>query len=53
MHEIVIKSVASNRVRLKSELFYSKSNITKVIDEFDDIFLNFRQNSSCTIKQMQ
>ena len=47
MNEIAIKSVASNRVRLKSDIFYKVSNLEIIQEEFHDIFLSFRENRKC------
>ena len=47
MTEIAIKSVASNRVRLKSDIFYKVSNLEIIQEEFHDIFLSFRENRKC------
>ena len=46
-NEIYIKSVASNRVRLKSDIFSSPKNLSLIKEEFTDIFTSFRQNKSC------
>lgn len=45
--EIAIKSVAGNRVRLKSDLFTSPNNIVKIQEEFEDLFTSFRENLKC------
>jgi cation-transporting P-type ATPase C len=45
--EIIIKSVANNRVRLKSDLFALSSNLELIENEFKDIFIDFRKNISC------
>lgn len=45
--EIIIKSVANNRVRLKSDLFALSSNLELIENEFKDIFTDFRKNISC------
>ncbi|HIE35055.1 MAG TPA: hypothetical protein EYP79_02510 [Campylobacterales bacterium] len=44
---ITVKSVASNRVRLKSDIFSKASNINLIQKEFSDTFLSFRQNLKC------
>ena len=47
MNEIVIKSSANNRARLKSDLFNSQSNIIKIQNNLNDLFISFRANKSC------
>ena len=47
INKIVIKSVASNRVRLKSDIFHKVSNLEIIQKEFKDIFLSFRENRKC------
>lgn len=47
MQTITIKSVAKNRVRLKSELFQSKKNIKLIQEELSDAFLSFEDNIKC------
>ncbi|XOB63013.1 heavy metal translocating P-type ATPase [Campylobacterota bacterium DY0563] len=46
-NEIVIKSIANNRVRLKSDIFALNSNLEKIEKEFESIFTSFRKNISC------
>ncbi|WP_321314425.1 cation-translocating P-type ATPase [Halarcobacter sp.] len=46
-NEIVIKSIANNRVRLKSDIFALNSNLEKIEKEFEEIFTSFRKNISC------
>jgi len=46
-NEIMIKSIAKNRVRLKSEIFASRKNLELIEEEFADIFTSFRKNPSC------
>lgn len=46
-NEIYVKSVAGNRVRLKSDLFNSLGNISLIKSEFEDTFTYFRENISC------
>lgn len=45
--EIVVKSIAKNRVRLKSDIFALDKNIQIIEKEFEDIFTSFRKNPSC------
>jgi len=45
--EIYIKSIAFNRVRLKSNLFLKESNINIIQKELGDIFISFRKNINC------
>lgn len=45
--QIHVKSIANNRVRLKSELFATQHNIELLEKEFQDIFTSFRTNLSC------
>ena len=45
--EIIVKSVANNRVRLKSDLFAIRSNLELIENEFKDIFVDFRENIPC------
>lgn len=47
MSEIVIKSVAGNRVRLKSNFFSTQTNIHLITGELNDVFVDFRENISC------
>lgn len=44
---IAIKSVASNRIRLKSDIFSKVSNIDIIQKEFSGMFLSFRENKAC------
>lgn len=46
-NQIYIKSVAENRIRLKSDIFSSKTNISLIKKEFKDEFTSFRNNLSC------
>ena len=46
-NEILIKSVANNRVRLKSDIFSNIDNIELIKGEFEDIFTSFRNNLAC------
>ncbi len=43
-NEIAVKSIAGNRVRLKSDIFASQTNISLMEKEFEDIFISFREN---------
>jgi cation-transporting P-type ATPase C len=43
-NQISIKSVAINRVRLKSNIFSKSLNLNIIEDEFSDIFIEFRSN---------
>lgn len=45
--EIKVKSVAGNRVRLKSKLFEKRKNIAMIKTACEGDFLNFRENLSC------
>jgi len=42
-----IKSIAGNRVRLKSNIFKSKKNIVYIQEQLQDFFIDFRENISC------
>ena len=44
---IIIKSVASNRVRLKSNIFTKLINLNTIQQELADVFVNFRENKKC------
>ena len=44
---ITVKSVARNRVRLKSNIFESKRNIKYIQEEFSELFIEFRENIQC------
>ena len=46
MSTIIIKSVANNRVRLKSDIFKNASNIATIQNEFGTNFIDFRENLS-------
>ncbi|RXJ67646.1 heavy metal translocating P-type ATPase [Halarcobacter ebronensis] len=46
-NEIIIKSIASNRVRLKSDIFSTKTNIQLIEKEFENLFTSFRDNIAC------
>ncbi len=45
--ELVIKSQAKNRVRLKSSVFQDTLNNEKILSHFDKEFLSFRVNKKC------
>jgi len=47
MNDIVVKSVAGYRVRLKSDIFQSKKNIELIKNELNDTFVTFRENIKC------
>ncbi|NKQ40633.1 MAG: cation-translocating P-type ATPase [Sulfurovum sp.] len=47
MDELLIKSIAGNRVRLKSNIFKSKSNTILISNELSGNLLSFRENLSC------
>ncbi len=44
---IAIKSIAGNRIRLKSDLFQNKTNIEAIKKEFGNLFIDFRENLRC------
>jgi len=44
---IIVKSIAGNRVRLKSNIFQSKNNIEQIKESLDDLFIEFRENIKC------
>ena len=44
---IIIKSVAGNRVRLKSDIFKSQKNIASIQEQLSDVFIDFRKNLRC------
>ncbi len=46
-NKIYVKSVANNRVRLKSDIFSSNNNLQVIKEEFSDIFTSYRDNKSC------
>lgn len=47
MNEIVIKSIAGNRVRLKSDIFSKKSNLRLIEEDLESLIYNLRTNISC------
>ncbi len=47
MNDLVVKSQAGERVRLKSTLFLDTQNNEKIVSHFDKEFLAFRVNKKC------
>lgn len=47
MYEIRVKSVANNRVRLKSDIFLIQNNIEIITKEFNEVISSFRVNHAC------
>jgi len=45
--QIIVKSIAGNRVRLKSVVFGNSANISLIKEELGDIFVSFRENLAC------
>ncbi|MFA6685396.1 MAG: HAD-IC family P-type ATPase, partial [Arcobacteraceae bacterium] len=48
MNEITIKSIAGNRVRLKSNIFSNKSNLALIEKKLETLIYNLRTNISCS-----
>ncbi|NLO17145.1 MAG: hypothetical protein GX118_03030 [Arcobacter butzleri] len=48
MNNIVIKSIAGNRVRLKSDIFSKERNITLIKEHFESVIYNLRTNKQCS-----
>ncbi len=48
MNEITIKSIAGNRVRLKSDIFSNKSNLALIEKKLETLIYNLRTNISCS-----
>ena len=46
-NQIIIKSIALNRVRLKSDIFKKLSNLNIIEKELSDVFISFRENIKC------
>jgi cation-transporting P-type ATPase C len=47
MSQIIIKSVANNRVRLKSSLFANRRNLNRVEEQLAELFVSLRTNYKC------
>ncbi len=45
--QIAVKSIAINRVRLKSDIFAKSANLNLIQNELKDLFVNFRENKKC------
>ncbi len=48
METIKIKSRSGNRARLKWDIFKSRKNIEQINLELNDLFIDFRENRSCS-----
>ena len=44
IENITVKSIAGNRIRLKSDIFKSKKNIELIKEQFGESFSYFREN---------
>ena len=47
MNNIKVKSIANNRIRLKSDIFLKQNNIDKISKELNEVLYSLRTNTKC------